>query len=95
MADGNAAREIDRADQEIDAFIERRETCLDNEAANERAAEWARSQRRYRARLTDSRRQEWLEFHRRQALLFEALAAEHRDALGRLIDGSSARGGGR
>jgi hypothetical protein len=48
---------------------------------------WQESARRYNLKRQAERRQEWTAFHRRQAVLCQALAEQHRDALGRLIDG--------
>jgi len=89
MADGNAARAHDRADQELDLLIQKRETYLENSAANEQAELWRSSKRRYLKSKQQPNREAWAEFHKRQAALFEELAAEHRDALGRLIDGGA------
>ena len=96
MADGNLARELDRADQEIDAFIAKRaaEREAEREAANEEDRELADSKRRYAAARAAGHRAEWLDFHRRQAVLFETLAAEHRSALGELIDAAASSRGG-
>jgi len=86
LADGNVGRELDRADAELDLLIERRQTYLDNEAANARSELWRSSKRRYLSQREVEHREAWLEHHRRRAELFEALAGQHRAALGKLLD---------
>lgn len=76
--------DLDRANAQLDALIERR--AHEAEEANRLHAVWAESERRYDLRQAEERRQAWIGWHRRQAALFEDLAAEHRAELGRLID---------
>jgi len=91
LADGNLAREVDRADQEIDAFISRRETYLDNEAANERAKEWSKSERRYRASRRLDLLAQWSDYFLRQAEIHERIADESREKAARLFSETGRR----
>jgi hypothetical protein len=79
---------VTAADRAIDELIERRTT--ERERANREASAWAESAERYDLRRAAQLRQEWCEWHRRQVALFEALAAEHRQKLLRLIDSGGA-----
>jgi len=94
MPDGNPGRALDRADQEIAAFIEKR--AREREEANaEEAARREESEARA-AQEREERRLAWLDWHTRQERALEALAAEHREAVGQLLDVAalSSRAGG-
>jgi hypothetical protein len=79
--------DVERAEMELDALLERR--AREAERANREAEAWAASERRYNLRQAEERRQAWISWHRRQAALFEDLAAEHREQAGKLIDRGS------
>lgn len=82
--------QLAKADESIDRLIESRA------AAQEREEMWAESVRKYNFRRAREQRQAWCEYHRHMAGVFEFLAQEHRDALGRLIDlGAAEINGGR
>jgi GAF domain-containing protein len=61
-------------------------TRAEAEDANRIAEEWAESERKYRAARREERRREWIAHHTRVAEALEGLAAEHRAAVGRLLD---------
>jgi uncharacterized coiled-coil DUF342 family protein len=82
--DGNLARALDRADEEIDRFIEKRHA--EREALNAQAEAERASERDYLSRTRDYR-SEWIEHHRRQAAILQQLAEQHRQEIGKLIDG--------
>lgn len=81
--------DVERAEAQLDALIERR--ALEAEAANREASAGAESEQRYDLRRAAELRRACIDWHRRQAALFEMLAAEHRAAEGKLID-QGARG---
>lgn len=76
--------DVDKADQQIDSLITRR--AIEREQANLEAAAWVELVKRYNFQQAEERRWEWISWHRRQAALFEALAQEHRERLGKLLD---------
>jgi hypothetical protein len=83
--DVNAA---ERAERDLDAFINRRSRV--KEKANAEEAAWAESTRRYNARRRERNRQEWRAYHLNQADCLERTAAElaarHRAKAERLIE---------
>lgn len=82
--------QLAKADESIDRLIESRA------AAQEREEMWAESVRKHNFRRAREQRQAWCEYHRHMAGVFEFLAQEHRDTLGRLIDlGAAEINGGR
>jgi len=84
---------LTKADRAIDALIEKR--SHEREQANSEAELWNASERRYHAQRQEERRLEWLNHHRRQAEIFEALAEQHRAAIGAPLDDAAlARRGG-
>jgi len=85
--------DLQRASDQIDVLIERRASEAQREQANYEARAWSESVRKYNFARLRERRLEWCEYHRRQAALFEDLAREHREALGRLMDLGVAAGG--
>jgi hypothetical protein len=82
--------QLAKADESIDRPIESRA------AAQECEEMWAESVRKHNFRRAREQRQAWCEYHRHMAGVFEFLAQEHRDTLGRLIDlGAAEINGGR
>ena len=76
--------DVTAAEAQLDRLVEDR--AREREQANYEAAAWRESVRKYNFARLRERRLEWIAYHRRQAALFEGLAAEHRAAMGRLID---------
>lgn len=76
---------INRADAEIERFIERRSQT---DADREREEMYAASVARHNARLQAERRAEWADYHEGQAQRLEStaatLAADHRATAARL-----------
>jgi hypothetical protein len=72
--------QLARGDESIGRLIESRA------AAQEREEMWAESVRKHDFRRAREQRQAWCGYHRHMAGVFESLAQEHREALGRLID---------
>jgi len=89
MPDGNVGRELDRADAELDLLISRRETYLNNEAANARTEEWIASERRYRAERFKELADAWSAYYLRQAEIHERLADENRERAAQLFAGAA------
>src|SRR3954453_7757109 len=84
---------VEKAESELDAFIERR--SREKSKANELAALWRKSERAYRERWRQERRLAWYCYHLDQADAIErtaeALAAGHRGK----AEALSEEGGGR
>jgi hypothetical protein len=78
--------QLDKVNKSINRLIESKE------AAHEREEMWAESVRKYKARHTEERRLGWIDWHRHRVALFESLAAEHREELGKLIDQGTSGG---
>jgi len=76
--------DLDRAEAQLNRLIE--DWAAAAQEAERAHAAWAESERRYNLRQAAERRLAWIGWHRRQAALFESLAAEHRAELGKLID---------
>jgi len=77
--------DLDRAEGQLNRLIEDRAALV--LAENERAELWAESVRRYNLGRAREKRAAWAD-HRRMIDVHEGLAQEHRDALGKFIDGN-------
>jgi hypothetical protein len=79
------------ADESLDRLIEKR--SRDTEAQERIEKAWAEASlaRTYNLRAQTERRREWINYHNDLARLHSRLAEEHRQEIGRLLDG----GGGR
>ena len=87
MADGNVGRELDRADAEIDAFIEKRHR--EREQANAEAAAEREQVRSYLSQRNGGHSQEWAAFYRSQIEAAEDMRERAVERLGKLIDGGA------
>ena len=81
----------ERAEVELDAFIERR--SRKDPAADEREEIWKASVRAYNARRSDEMRAAWCEYHKDQAerhrRTLEGLIARHEEQAKRLLEGEA------
>ncbi len=81
---------LEKAEAEIDLFIEKR--AREAGDANAIEALWAESVRRHHARRREENRQSWIAFHRGLARAHASISAEHRvkaDALSVAEPGAS------
>jgi hypothetical protein len=78
--------DIDRAEAQLNRLAEDRAASAKTE--NEWAARWAESVRRYNLARAREKRAQWADHHRGMIDVHEGLAQEHRNALGKLIDGN-------
>jgi hypothetical protein len=79
--------DVNKAEAQIDALIERR--AHEAKVANEETAAWRASELAYNHVRAAERRRAWPDYHRHRIVQFEDLAAEHREKLGQLIDGGA------
>jgi hypothetical protein len=89
--DGNLARALGRADQEIEAFIERR--AAEREALNAEAAAERLRETSYLRHRNGDHTQEWAEFDRMQIAAAESKRARPVENLGKLKDDAAKLGG--
>jgi hypothetical protein len=67
--------DLEKAEQQIDQFIERR--ARQRDAANEEAAAWAESERRVRAKKREEHRRLWIDYEGRMHHAHLSLAEWH------------------
>ncbi len=77
------ALNIDRAEAQLDALIERR--AHEAKVANEEAAAWAESVRAYNLKRKAERREAWHAHYLQLAFVHEQLAAENKAKALRLV----------
>jgi hypothetical protein len=83
--------QLERAEAQLDALIERR--AREAQAANAAAYAEAGQVRRSNPRRAAEIRREWCDYHRRMIAVAQDLADRHRAALGRLIDSAAGEAG--
>ena len=75
--------DLEKAEQQIDQFIERR--ARERADANKEEEFWLEQERRHRERRREANRRAWLDFYEHMNLLHLGLAAEHADKRSRLL----------
>jgi hypothetical protein len=80
--------DVERAEAQLDALIERRASEAGDlaETANREARAWVESAECYDLRRAAEVRREWCDYHRHMIAVAEDLVDRHREQLGRLID---------
>ena len=75
--------DLEKAEQQIDLFIERRAREVRDADAVEDL--WAEQERRERARRREANRADWIAYHAHMNAVHSSIAADHADRRSRLL----------